>query len=243
MTHGRNVKTRVNPRSKKRHSLLTRLSEKSERSLEARLASLETRVEHLQQEFDRLSGVVPAHIQKAIESIGKKHRGPHKKIDDTELLLNRDNLLRWLEEHWPNIVKPLLAAKNPREVSALLRPLATSREIRPEWQKRIIGHPATLYDFLQSDKFRIKPPRKTVADALRLQHSEPRQRAANRLPTRQIANAMAGVPNLRWRTSLDKCSKNPSSYSVGPNTANYYRSILGISNDEANNARSHGTTS
>ena len=64
-----------------------------------------------------------------------------------------------------------------------------------------------------------KDPQKTVRDALnRPAEDEKRIRAANRVPTRQIANAMAGVPKLRWRTSLDRCSKNPCSYEVAPAT-------------------------
>jgi hypothetical protein len=55
-----------------------------------------------------------------------------------------------------------------------------------------------------------------------------RKRAANRLPTRQIANAMAGVPKLRWRTSLDRCSENPCSYEVAPDTDHRHRAIFGI---------------
>jgi len=228
MTHGKSAKTRVNPHTKKRDSLLTGVSEEREKSLESRVARLEARVEQMQEEIDRLSGGVPAHIQEAVDSIGRRHRGPLKKMDDTELLLNRDNLVQWLEEHWPKIVKRLLAARSPRDVGAVLRPMATTREIRPQWQKRIVEHPAKLLEFLRSDKFRRKPPTKTVVNALGLYRSEQRQRSANRLPTRQIANAMAGVPKLKWRTSLDKCSKTPSTYQVGHSTASYYRTLLSI---------------
>jgi hypothetical protein len=113
----------------------------------------------------------------------------------------------------------------------VLRPIATAREVRPEWQGRIVGHPAKLLDFLRSKKFRIKLPKKTVVDALSLD-GERRKRAANRLPTRQIANAMAGVPKVKWRTSLDKCSKHPSAYRVGHNAAAHYRAISGIPRDD-----------
>jgi len=239
MTHGRTAKTRVNPRSKKSHSLLTRFSERQEKSLETRvakleagLATLEARIEQMQEEIDRALGRVPKNIQEAIDNIGKKHPGPNKKVDDTELELNRNNLIVWLEEHWPRIVKPLLAASKPdgtpREVAAVLRPIAAARDIRPTWQKAIVEHPAKLREFLQSKKFRIKPPKKTVAEALAVYHSEQRDQAANRLATRQVANAMAGVPKLKWRTSLDKCAKNPSSLSVGYNTAGHYRTLFGL---------------
>lgn len=228
MTHGRTTKTRVNPRSKSDGSPLTGFSENPKQSLEARVAQLEAKIEAMQEEISDLSGVAPAHIQEAIDSIGKKHPGPDKKIDDTELSLNRDNLVRWLEEHWPKIAKPLLTAKTPAEVAALFTPIAAAPDIRPTWQAAFMNHPAELFDFLRSKKFRRKPPQKTVIDALRFVRSETRDRAANRLPTRQIANAMAGVSKLSWRTSLDKCSKNPCSYNLRHETEMYYRVMYGI---------------
>ena len=214
-------------------SLLTGFSPNSEKSLETRVATLEARVEAMQEEIDRASGATPAWIREAIDAATKKHPGPRKKMDDTGLLLHRDNLIVWLEEHWPNIVKPLLAARSPRQVAAVLRPIAAAREIRPEWQKGIVCHPAKLLDFLRSDKFRVKPPKKTVVDALLPVVSERRKRAANRLPTRQIANAMAGVPRLKWRTSLDKCSERPSSYQVGYGIAGHYRVMFGLESNKS----------
>jgi len=181
----------------------------------------------LEERVDCASGAMPVHFYRAIDEMGKKKPGPQVKIDDTEILLNRDNIAAWLEEHWPQIVKTLIAAKSPHEVAVVLE-MATTHDILPDWQRRFVGHPAELLDFLASKKFRIKPPRKTVVDALCLSDAEKRKRAANRLPTRQIANAMAGVPNLKWRTSLDKCSQRPSSYRVGHNTATHYRRMFSI---------------
>jgi hypothetical protein len=232
MTHGRIAKAGPNSRSKNKSRDRVSgawFSEKHGKLLENRVAALEVQMAQMQEEIDRLSGVaVPAQIQEAIDNIGNPQIDRRKKINDGELLLNRDNLAQWLEEHWPQIVKPLLAAKNAREVAAMLRPIAKPAEIRPEWQKRIVGHPAKLYQFLHSEKFRRKPPKKTAADALATYQSEKRQRAANRLPTRQIANAMAGVPYLKWRTSLDKCAENPCSLRVGHNAAMHYRAFFGI---------------
>lgn len=233
MTRGRNAKTRVIRRSKKRSSLLTGFLEKQKESLESRVARLEARIEQMQQEIDRASGAVPAHFYEAIYGTGRKRPGPSKKIDDTELLLNRDDIVQWLEDHWHQIVKPLLAAKSPRAVAAILRPISATRDIRPIWQNRVVGHPAKLLEFLWSNKFRVKPPKKTVVDALALVPSEKRHRAANRIPTRQIANAMAGVPKLKWRSSLDKCSRNPSSLRIGYETARHYRATFGIPEQHA----------
>lgn len=231
MTHGRIVKTRVNRRNKKRSTLLTRFPETLQKALETRLANLEARVTALEQGTDGWSGI-PTQFYQTIENTGKKRRGPRERIDDSELLIRRDAILEWLEQHW-TVISPLIrAAKNPRDVATALRKVARSRDIRPEWQSRFVGHPAQLLDFLRSEKFRIKPPKKTVVDALRAFDSEKRRRAANRLPTRQIANAMAGVPKLKWRTSLDRCSKNPSSYRVGHSTDRHYRAMFGIVHDK-----------
>jgi hypothetical protein len=228
MTHGRKMKSGTNPRSKKRTSLLTVFSKQDENLLESRVARLEARIEQIQEEINGLSGIVPARIWEAIDGIGKKRRGPGKKIDDTELLLNRDNLVQWLEKHWAEIAKPLLKAKTPGEVNDVLTPIAAPQETRHTWQMGIMDHSAELLEFLRSDKFRRKPPKKTVVDALAIYQSEKQKRAANRIPTRQIANAMAGIPKLKWRTSLDRCSKHPSSHQVGHNTANHYRATFGI---------------
>jgi len=233
MTHGRTTKASVNPRSEKRSFRLTRISEKPGKSLESRVAKLEARVEQMEEGLNQALGGVPTHIREAIDSIGKKHRGPQKKIDDTELLLNRNNLVQWLEQHWPQITKPLLTARTPVEIAAVLTPVAAPPDIRPTWQRGVMGHPAELLAFLRSKRFSRKPPKKTVVDALDTLHSEKREHAANRLPTRQIANAMAGVPKLKWRTSLDKCGKNPCSNRVGHNTVAYLQTIFEIHKDEA----------
>jgi hypothetical protein len=214
---------------------LTRFSENPKKSLkarvarlEARAAALEAKVAGMQEEIDRASGAAPAGFLDAMDAATKKRPDPRQKVHDTELLLNRDNLTTWLEEHWPKIAKFLLAAKSPVDVAAVLTPIAAAPDIRSTWQRQVMDHPAVLLEFLRSEKFRRKPPKKTVVDALDLHRSVRRDRAANRLPTRQIANAMAGVPKLKCRTSLDKCSKRPSSSSLGHKTATYYRAMYGV---------------
>ena len=39
---------------------------------------------------------------------------------------------------------------------------------------------------------------------------------------------MAGVPDLAWRTSLDRCSAQPSRMGVAYNLEMYYRDLLAI---------------
>jgi hypothetical protein len=228
MIHGRSNKTRANKRTNNQDSLLTPASQKNTESLERRVASLEFRIAELEKAVDRASGTMPVDFLNALDTGTKKKPGPQERINETELLLNRDNIIEWIENKCPQIVKPLLAARNPRAVATVLRGVATKLDIRPEWQRHLVGHPAILFNFLRSGKFRIKPPKKTLVDALHFLDSERRRVAADRLPTRQIANAMAGLPKLKWRTSLDKCSKRPSSCRVGHNTSGYYRAKFGI---------------
>ncbi len=228
MIHGRSAKLDMNPRSKNRSRLLTGSSESEENSLENRVERLEARIEQMQAEINGIAGMPPEHFYGAIKSTGTKRPGPDARMNETELLLRRDNLVHWLEQHWPNIVSPLLAAKNPRQVGSVLRAVAPARYARPEWQRDFIGHPAALFSFLHSENFRRKSPKRTAIDALCSANLEKRARAANRLPTRQIADAMAGVPRVKWRTSLDRCSRTPCTTRVGSEAASHYRTQFGI---------------
>lgn len=79
------------------------------------------------------------------------------------------------------------------------------------WQKRLLENVAALHEFLGSEHFGKTLPQATAMDALNLPlNNEKRHRAANQFPSRQIANAMAGVPDLSWRRSLDRCTAHPS---------------------------------
>jgi hypothetical protein len=221
MIHGRKGQRRINSRRKKRESLLTLSSEEREKSLSDRIAAVESRVDELGALESSQWNSVVRQVQHAIEDIGKDQR---KRMDDTELLAYRNDIVSWLERHWLTIVVPI-QLRNAQQISAVLESIAQPRDIRPRWQMTVVDHVPELLDFLQSDKFRRKPPQKTVLNALQLVHSKQRDRAANRLPPRQIANAMAGVPKLKWRTSLDKCSKQPCSFEVGHEAAAYYRQV------------------
>lgn len=191
------------------------------------MAGLEKEVAALREVVDRLDGVVPNYFEARVNETGNKKPGPTKNIQDNELFRSRDGIVSWLEEVWPELVQPLLAAANPRQAAAVLKKVARPKNIQPPWQSRVLAHPAKLFDFLRSSKFKKRPPKKTVMDALnRPAEDEKRNRAANRLPTRQIANAMAGVPKLRWRTSLDRCSTNPCTYPVAISTDRHYRALF-----------------
>lgn len=82
----------------------------------------------------------------------------------------------------------------------------------------LAGQAGALAEFLQSPRFIRRPKQTNVRRALlgawqpqpgtgfSLEMAERQQKAANCLPFRQIANAMAGVPEIGWRQSLERCA-------------------------------------
>lgn len=209
MTYGRRAKIRSNARTKRSATPLTRFSRGVKKQLIIQVGNLARRVAKLERKVNRLDGIAPDCYVTGIVATRKKP-GPGKRIENWKLFNYRDGLVGWLEEVWPEIVQPLLAANDPKTVAAILKKAARPKDIQPPWQSRCLAHPAKLLDFLHSNKFTKKPPKKTVINALnnRRGDDEKRKRAANRLPARQIANAMAGLPEIEWRTSLDRCSEN-----------------------------------
>ena len=161
----------------------------------------------------------------------KKKPGPKEKISDEELFRYRDGLIVWLEPFWPWMRDRLVAAGTVAEVEAILEAVAPEPEYRAGWQNRVLQNAVALCEFLWDERFRkTELPRATVAAALTLPRDDERGKsAANQLPARQIANAMAGVPDVGWRRSLDRCSKRPSTLAIALNTDLYYRDRLGIS--------------
>jgi len=160
----------------------------------------------------------------------EKKRHGKERIADEILFHYRDGIVLWLEPVWPWMADLLTApSTKEEEVRAIVEAVAEVPELRAEWQRRLLEHAAALFEFLWHERFRKTLPKQTVVDALSLEiEDERRWRAANQLPTRQIANAMAGVPEIVWRTSLDRCSAQPSCLPIALNLDMHYRDIFGI---------------
>jgi len=75
-----------------------------------RLAKLEARLAELEERVNGLAGAVPGYFY-GEPVTGKKKPGVTEKIGNEELFRRRDGLISWLEEVWPQIARPLLAAK------------------------------------------------------------------------------------------------------------------------------------
>src|SRR5712691_10852450 len=195
-----------------------------------RINELERRVAELEKEvavLKRLGGWPP--FGEETKPAKKKKPGIEKKIADEVLFHYRDGLILWLEPIWPWMVERLLAAGTAEGISAVLESVAEEPDLRPEWQKRLLQNPAVLLEFIWDERFRKMLPKTTVSDALTLPWDDTRRRrAANQFPTRQIANAMVGVPDIAWRTSLDRCFEQPSTMFVALNLDMYYRDLYDI---------------
>lgn len=218
----------MNARKKNRQEPLDKVSENQPPD---RLAELERQVARLQKDvalLKRFSGW-PLFAHKSNELEKKKKPGPKEKISDEVLFHYRDGLVLWVERFWPWLEDRLLGARACEQVRAVVEAVAEEPNLRQEWQERLLQNAAALCEFLWDERFRKTLPKATVTAALTLPlEDEKDQRAANQLPARQIANAMAGVPDIGWRRSLDRCSAQPSKTYVALNLDMFYRDRYGI---------------
>ena len=195
------------------------------------LFELERRVIQLEKDVDILKQLTRWPVfNKEAPTDEKKKPGIKEKIEDGELFNYRDGLTLWLEAYWPWLEDRLGQAGSAEEVGAILEAVSEEPDLRRNWQKRLIPNPGELFDFISNQRFRkTKLPKATVENALTLPvNDDRRKRAANQFPARQIANAMAGVPDIGWRRSLDRCSANPSGAYVVINTDLHYRELYGL---------------
>jgi len=218
----------MNKRKRERNNSLDTIPEDQPTD---RVTELERKITNLQKDvamLKRLSGwPLLAHEGNGREE--KKKPGQKEKIGDEELFHYRDAHIIWLERYWPWMIDRLLVASTVPEVEAIIEAVAPDPDCRGEWQNRLLQNAAALFEFFWDERFRKTLPKATVLDALSLPWGDEKRRlAANQLPPRQIANAMAGVPEIAWRTSLDRCSAQPSTVSVALNLDMYYREQLGM---------------
>lgn len=157
----------------------------------------------------------------------KAKPGPKEQIDDVDLFHYRDALILWLEPVWPWLEGRL--GGSAEDLRTVLEAVAEDPEIKSDHQRRLLQNMAALHEFLWHERSGKALARTTVVHALTLPwEDERRRRAANQLPTRRIANAMAGVPDIAWRTSLDRCSAQPSEATVAVNLDMHLRERFGI---------------
>ncbi len=101
----------------------------------------------------------------------------------------RDQLINFIEPQWPDLVAIVVRPSSLVGVLAGLEKVSGGS--KQSWAYRHVKeHLVDLWEFLNSGRFRGEP--------------------------RDVANALAGVPEMKWRTSLERGRKNPSNQQLAP---------------------------
>ena len=156
-----------------------------EDEMRRRLSAFEDRVSRLEAESVGISHLPPE------PPPVKRGKGRRPRIERDEVLKRRDQLVTWLERAWPILLKALRKAKRSQDaVAAMIEAKAREAFVgqRPPFEKNPQEHEAALWQFLQSGRFHENP--------------------------RNLAGAMAGLPEISWKRSFDICSRHPCKYMV-----------------------------
>jgi hypothetical protein len=161
--------------------------------------SLEERVSRLEKQSEDLLAFLKLRFPKAYEGFlvqryapqtKKAKRGPKPQPSDDELLVRRYKLIWFLEQHWPELLKVLTKRNNEASIRARLESFTDSRfGPHVHHARYLIDRLPFLVDFIRSRDYTGDP--------------------------RQIANALAGVPENAWPTSLKKCRAVPPQEAIG----------------------------
>jgi hypothetical protein len=153
---------------------------KSLRVLTAQLKNLQERVARLEH------GAGPFIFSSAPEVIrGRLHgrRGPKPRWSPTDLLIERDKLHGWCSCIWPELSWIIRKARSQKQLERDLN--RYNQAIwKSEHAQHLTAHVGALWEFTQSKRYTGEP--------------------------RLIADALAGVPKLAWRTSFNHCGTHPT---------------------------------
>jgi hypothetical protein len=153
----------------------------------ATISQLAERVEELEM------AVFGQRMQPKFKSPAQPLQGRKPKVEHAVVLERRDQLAYWIEINWPHLSVALHKAKSSREaISAILH----ARQVNPvllmnvPFYEKPSDFESELWEFTTSRRFAGDP--------------------------RNLAGAMAGLPKLRPKTSLDLCQKSPCERIVDP---------------------------
>lgn len=111
-------------------------------------------------------------------------RQTRRTLDDHELQRRRDDLYDYCAYNWPELTRVISKAKSPQDLKQYLEfGFPVEDGYQAEAGKRLVGNSSALWAFTRSGRY----------------HGDPLQ----------VANGLAGVPELKWRTSLNRCSRIP----------------------------------
>jgi hypothetical protein len=116
--------------------------------------------------------------------LGRPAKGRRSKLAFSDLLERRRLLIEIFEQFCPEILAALRNATNATEAAEALKSSVSAwNGVRPPilWETSLYAE--QLWNFLNSSRFNFN--------------------------LRNLANAMAGVPEMSWKRSFDLCVKNP----------------------------------
>ena len=126
-------------------------------------------------------------------------RGRKSKLPPKELTARRDWIIRLFEPRCPEIVEGLQGARNKTQAANAVLLALEGSPIKPGFLQNPQECAGQLWSFLHSGRF----------------HGN----------LRNVANAMAGVPEMSWKRSFDLCVANPPNPAI-PMHYRAYRDFL-----------------
>jgi len=147
------------------------------------ISELQTRIERLESEVSLLGGTLPP------QPPPKPRRGRKARLNPEVVLLRRVRLTAWLETNWPQLSVPLRRAQKSGKTSEAIEAL--------------IGAPKDSFRSPHHSQFYDTPERFEKELAAFFKSGRYFENPRN------LAAAMAGLPELSWKRSFDICSMHP----------------------------------
>ena len=161
--------------------------------------SLEDRVFELEKQLNEIVDFLTLRPPKAWEAFlaeryapktEPRKRGPKPQVSDAVLVMRRHKLIWFLEEYWPELSRVLTKRTNETAIRTKLQVFTGSRfGPHVSHAQYLIDRLSFVVSFIRSRDYAGDP--------------------------RQIANAMAGVPENAWSTSLKRCRAIPCEKEIG----------------------------
>jgi len=164
--------------------------ERKEGNSRVSYAFLLTQLSELAKRVTELEQEVFEKNQFRLPEAPKPKPGPKRKLQKEEVLQRRDALIHWLEENWPELRIAIRKARKPEHLAPALRGAKGigTHPFQPPFYREWEAYLPILWEFLESGRY----------------HNNPRN----------IANAMAGIPELSWKRSFDICVSSPSTVEI-----------------------------
>src|ERR1019366_2229951 len=147
------------------------------------LSTLRRRVEQLEGE------VFPCGLPLDASQVATPRKGRKPRLETEEILKRRASLSSWLEQNWPRLSVPLRRAESSGNHSEAIAAFVAVKKhgvpgvFQPPFYDAPEAYEKELGEFLEKGRFRGNP--------------------------RNLAAAMAGLPQLSWKRSFDICIAHP----------------------------------